>query len=96
MSHEGDVREHDKDSSTLWAESVLDGDLDVVVANVSGTSDRRVAGFDGLCFNALNSGNQDDGKSVLGFAAGCETERNVKQNKHSETGLLTSLQKHHW
>ena len=92
------VAENDEDSSSLWAQGVLNRHLDVLKCDVGSTSSRRVAGFDRLGLNAFSTFDQDDSETVISLASNRETvSAAVRFPKYNTTlEKLTNLRKCHW
>jgi hypothetical protein len=52
----------------LWAEGILNGDLDIIKRDIRRSGGRTVARLDGLCVDAWTPLDEDDGEPAIGSA----------------------------
>ena len=64
-----EVAHNNGETLVLWAEQVVDGDLDVVELDKSGRGGGGVGSLDLLRLDSLASLDQDHGESLVGLAA---------------------------
>lgn len=67
-----EVGQNDLETLVLLAEQVLDRNLDIVEGDESGTSGGRVGSLDLSSLDALSTGNEENGKTLLGANGGGE------------------------
>lgn len=72
--------EHNKDTSTFFAQSVLHWYPSIVICDIGGASCRRVTRLYLLSFNSWASWNKDDSETIFSLASSGEVIRKTMED----------------